>query len=201
MSAISRFELTSALGGFLPIKLPLQGRRAAAVTVPVLIADGTPAVWLTERAASLRAHPGQYAFPGGRVDPDETAAEAALRELREELGVRAHPHQIIGELDDLATMSGYVITPFVVWLGELVAAPRPNLEEVACLHTVTFDEVDVEPRFIIDPDFEAPVVQVPFGGIDIHTPTAAIWHQFREIVLHSRHTRVRHYGQPVFAWQ
>ncbi|MBY4575466.1 coenzyme A pyrophosphatase [Gordonia paraffinivorans] len=201
MTPVNRYELSRSLQRFRPIKLPAEGYRAAAVTVPVLIDNGTPAVWLTERAASLRAHPGQFAFPGGRIDPAETAAEAALRELREELGVHAHLGQIVGELDDFATKSGYVITPFVVWLGEFSGPLDPNPDEIAKVHTVTMDEVDAEPHFASDPWVEAPILQWPFRSLDIHAPTAAILYQFREVVLHGRHTRVAHHGQPVFAWQ
>lgn len=201
MPTINRFELSRALRQFRAIKLPLDGRRAAAVSIAVLIEDGKPAIWLTERSSKLRAHPGQFAFPGGRIDPDETAAEAALRELHEELGIAAHPEQIIGELDDFATKSGYVITPFVVWIGDFTGTLRPNASEVARVHTVTMDEVDADPRFVTDPQVDAPILQWPFRDLDIHAPTAAILYQFREVVLRRRHTRVAHYGQPVFAWQ
>ena len=201
MSTINRFELSRAIGEFRPIKLPLDGRGAAAVTIAVLVTDGGPAIWLTERSSTLRAHPSQFAFPGGRIDPNETAAEAALRELHEELGVHAHPGQIIGELDDFATKSGYVITPFVVWIGDFTGTLCPNPAEVAHVHTVTMEEVDADPRFVTDPQVDSPILQWPFRSLDIHAPTAAILYQFREVVLRQRHTRVAHYGQPVFAWQ
>ncbi|MDF3309828.1 NUDIX hydrolase [Rhodococcus sp. T2V] len=201
MSTINRFELSRALRQFRAIKLPLDGRRAAAVCIAVLIEDGKPAIWLTERSSSLRAHPGQFAFPGGRIDPNETAAEAALREVKEELGLHVHPQQILGELDDFATKSGYVITPFVVWIGDFTGTLHPNASEVARVHTVTMDEVDTDPRFVTDPRVESPILQWPFRDLDIHAPTAAILYQFREVVLRRRHTRVAHVGQPVFAWQ
>ena len=201
MSTINRFELSRAIGRFRAIKLSLGGRRAAAVTIAVLTTDGEPAIWLTERSASLRAHPSQFAFPGGRIDPNETAAEAALRELEEELGVHAHHGQIIGELDDFATESGFVITPFVVWIGDFTGTLHPNPAEVAHVHTVTMDEVDADPRFVTDPRVDAPILQWPFRDVDVHAPTAAILYQFREVVLRRRHTRVAHVGQPVFAWQ
>lgn len=201
MPTINRFELSRALQQFRAIKLPLDGRRAAAVSIAVLVEDGKPAIWLTERSSKLRAHPGQFAFPGGRIDPNETAAEAALRELHEELGIAAHPEQIIGELDDYATKSGYVITPFVVWIGDFTGTLRPNESEVARVHTVTMDEVDADPRFVTDLQVDSPILQWPFRDLDIHAPTAAILYQFREVVLRQRHTRVAHYGQPVFAWQ
>ena len=72
---------------------------------------------LTRRAKTLSKHSGQYALPGGRLEMGESAHLAALRELQEEVGVNAKKDQIIGKLDDFATRSGVLITPFVVWLN------------------------------------------------------------------------------------
>jgi ADP-ribose pyrophosphatase YjhB (NUDIX family) len=141
------------------------------------------------------------ALPGGRIDPEETAAEAALRELREGLGVGAHPDQIIGELDDLTTQSGYVITPFVVWIGRFAGALRPNAAEVAGVRSITMAEVDALPRFVAEPHTDISVPTWSFRGTDIHASTAAILYQFREVTLHQRNTRVAHYGGTLLAPQ
>ena len=66
-------------------------------------------------------------------------------------------HCRIGELDDYATKSGYVITPFVVWIGDFTGTLRPNESEVARVHTVTMDEVDADPRFVTDPQVDSPI--------------------------------------------
>ena len=79
---------------------------------------GGPAVLLTRRAVGLRAHSGQWALPGGRVEPGESALDAARRELREEIGLVLDASAVIGVLDDYPTRSGYVITPVVFWGGE-----------------------------------------------------------------------------------
>src|SRR5580704_7169046 len=63
----------------------LDGRRHAAVAVVVVDRPFEPGVLLTRRATALRDHPGQWAFPGGRIEEGETVVAAALRELREEL--------------------------------------------------------------------------------------------------------------------
>ncbi|TWP36774.1 NUDIX hydrolase [Leekyejoonella antrihumi] len=194
-------QIFSKLAAFDHIELPAGGLRAAAVCVPVAVVEGDPVVWLEERSLTLRAHAGQYALPGGRIDSGETAEHAALRELHEEIGIEASPDQIVGRLDDFASRSGYVITPFVVWVGVLAQPPRCNPAEVAILHEVTMEELDVEPRFITIPESDTPVFQWPFHGQSIHAPTAAILHQFREVVLHGRHTRVAHFEQPAFAWK
>ena len=196
MPEISRHDVAERLRRFRPRPLDPAGLRAAAVAI-ALVEDG---IWLTERAATLRAHAGQFALPGGGIDPGEDAPRAALRELHEELGVELGPDQVLGRLDDYATRSGYVITPVVVWAGQ-VAPPAPNPAEVARVHHIPLDELDVAPRFIAIPESDRPVIQLPLLGVLIHAPTAAVLHQFTEVVLHGRDTRVADLEQPVFAWR
>jgi 8-oxo-dGTP pyrophosphatase MutT (NUDIX family) len=61
----------------------------------------------------LRAHGGQLALPGGRVDAGESSEQAALRELAEEIGIELNDDAILGRLDDYPTRSGYLISPVV----------------------------------------------------------------------------------------
>ncbi|MGH4026336.1 MAG: NUDIX hydrolase [Pseudonocardiaceae bacterium] len=178
-----------------------RGARPAAVAITVTIDSSGPAVLITRRADSLRAHPGQYALPGGRLDPGESAAEAALRELAEELGLQLPPESVLGLLDDYLTRSGYVITPVVVWAGEHDQPLRPQETEVAEVFAVPFTDLDVEPVFVAIPESDRPVIRLPLRGGWLHAPTAAVLHQFREVVLHRRRTRVAHLEQPVFAWR
>ncbi|GAA0607112.1 CoA pyrophosphatase [Kutzneria viridogrisea] len=176
-----------------------HGLRAAAVAV-VLVGDGpAEGVWLTLRPSRMRAHPGQFALPGGKLDPGEDAVDAALRELHEELGVRAGREQVLGLLDDYPTRSGYVITPVVLRVAEAVLDPNPA--EVAEVFLIPLAELDVPPRLLRIPESDRPVVQLPLVGSLVHAPTAAVLHQFREVALHGRHTRVAHLEQPVFAWR
>ena len=156
---------------------------------------------LTTRLSGLRSHPGQFALPGGRVDDGESAANACLRELHEELGLSAEPSDILGRLDDYVTRSGYVITPFVVWVGDCLNDVVPNPDEVATVFEVDVDELDTDPHFVAIEQSHRPVVQWPFRESLVHAPTGAIVHQFREVVLHRRHTRVADFEQPVFAWR
>ena len=92
----------------------------------VLLADddGRACLLLTRRAATLRSHTRQWALPGGRLDPGETAEGAALRELREEVGLALDAERGARLLDDYPTRSGYVITPVVVWAGGDVGLPE-----------------------------------------------------------------------------
>jgi 8-oxo-dGTP pyrophosphatase MutT (NUDIX family) len=88
--------------------------RPAAVLVPLLPDQGEWHVLLTQRTDTLESHRGQVAFPGGRVDPDDaTRVETALREAEEEIGLRRELVRVIGQLDELLTVTQYRITPVV----------------------------------------------------------------------------------------
>lgn len=200
MHSVTRESVAAALSALDRIALATDGRHAAAVAVAVIEHDGALGVPLTRRAARMRAHPGQWALPGGRIDDGEDAVAAAVREMEEELGVRVSGSCAIGLLDDYATRSGYVITPVVLWagaVGELI----PNPEEVASAPVATLAQLDVDPRFVSIPESDQPVIQLPILGDLIHAPTAAVLYQFREVALHGRATRVGHFEQPVFAWR
>ncbi|HTP70753.1 MAG TPA: CoA pyrophosphatase [Burkholderiaceae bacterium] len=193
------------------------GRRRAAVAVAVTEAghgadvQGTPthaqwsqatALLLTRRAATLSAHAGQWAMPGGRIDDGETPEQAALRELVEEVGLALSTDAICGRLDDYATRSGYVITPVVVWAGA-ARELTPNAAEVASIHRIPASEMlrDDAPLLNQVKGAEHPVLRMPVGERWIAAPTAAFIYQFREWCLLQRETRVAHFDQPFFAWR
>ncbi len=195
-----RAQITARLDAFTPTGAALGDARRAAVAVAVTSVEGTRGIWLTKRPSKMRAHPGQFALPGGRVDPGEDVEAAALRELDEEIGVEVDRSEVLGRLDDYPTRSGYLITPIVCWAG----ADRdtsPNPAEVARLFFVPMDEVAVTPRFISIPESPRPVIQLPIVDSLVHAPTAAVIYQFAEVVLRGRHTRVDQLEQPVFAWR
>jgi 8-oxo-dGTP pyrophosphatase MutT (NUDIX family) len=179
--------------------------RHAAVAIIVAASEDAAeaAVLLTRRPKHLNRHAGQYALPGGRMDPGETAEAAALRETAEELGLHLEQSSILGSLDDYATRSGFCITPVVIWGGPaLDLAPDPN--EVALVFRVPLRELDA-PEV---PDFESPfdgtepIFGMPLAtlGHSLHAPTAAVLFQFREVALRGLATRVAHLAQPRFAW-
>jgi 8-oxo-dGTP pyrophosphatase MutT (NUDIX family) len=164
----------------------------AAVAV-TLVRDDTSdetALILTGRVSGLRSHGGQWAMPGGRLDAGETPAQAALRELSEEIGLVLAP-----------TRSGYLITPVVVWGGDHPPL-RLNPEEVATVRHIRLGDIAREDAVEFDsiPESERRVVRLKIGGRVIHAPTAALIYQFRE-VLAGRDTRVADLEQPVFAWR
>src|SRR5262249_1256920 len=149
---------------------------------------------LTRRAAGLRAHAGQWALPGGRIDAGESPEQAALRELHEEVGLDLPPAAILGRLDDFVTRSGFAITPGVVWGG---AAPGvvPNDGEVASIHRIPLAEFLRADAPLLEPcpDSVHPVLRMPLGSGWIAAPTAAFLYQFREVCLLGRPTRVAHF--------
>ena len=181
----------------------LEGRKAAAVAVVLLPDDeGRGCFLLTKRAPTLRAHKGQWALPGGRMDPGENPEGAALRELDEEVGLTLGAGTALGLLDDYPTRSGFVITPVVFW-ADAPGALSPNPAEVARVHLVPLEDLDAPdvPRFVSIPESDRPVIQMPLLGSLIHAPTAAVIYQMREVVSHGRATRVDHLEQPVWAWR
>lgn len=167
--------------------------------------DGTAggaAFLLTRRAAKMSTHARQWAFPGGRIDAGETPLEAALREVHEEVALHATELELLGQLDDYPTRSGYVMTPFVFW-ASADAEPTPNPAEVHSVHRIRIPELfrPDSPRFVEIPESDRPVVQVPIGGDLIHAPTGAIMYQFRAVAIEGRTERVDGFEQPVFAWK
>ena len=158
------------------------------------------AVILTKRALDLGNHAGQWALPGGRIEPGESPEQAALRELEEEVGLRLDDSAVIGRLDDYVTRSGFAITPVVVWAGaapDLLADPA----EVASIHRVPLVEFLREdaPMLYHMEDSEHPVLRMPLGHQWVAAPTGAVLYQFREVCLSGRMTRVAHFDQPLFA--
>jgi len=184
-------------------ELALEGRRHAAVAVVVIESEADGASFLLcQRPLGMRRHPGQWALPGGRLDPGEAPIDAALRELEEELGLTLGADHVVGWLDDYATRSGFVISPVVLWCaGDPVLVPDPD-EVYAAYRFGLHDLRDGTPRLIDIPESDRPVVQIPLGGDLIHAPTGAILFQFREVGLLARTGfRVDHVEEPVFAWR
>jgi len=111
-------RLTGALqpavaGTLLSGDLPDEpAREAVDAAVLIGVTDRPdPGVILTVRREHLRTHAGQVAFPGGRIDPGETAEQAAVREAEEEVGLDPSLVDVVGRLDAYRTVTGYLVTP------------------------------------------------------------------------------------------
>jgi mutator protein MutT len=197
-----RAILEGHLASFPRRSVELGERRAAAVAVVVVPGeDGRAAVLLTRRASGLRRHGGQWALPGGRLDPGETPETAALRELEEEVGLTLPPSSLLGRLDDYPTRSGFVIAPVVAWGdgGPLRTDPR----EVAGVYRVPVGDLLDPANLVLQsiPQSDRPVLALAILGTLIYAPTAAVLHQFAEVAVAGRETRVTGYEQPLFAWR
>ena len=132
------------LSRFLP---PADGGRESAVLLLFGESDRGPDILLIERAHDMRSHPGQPAFPGGAVDPDDSGPiSAALREAAEETGLDAAGVEVFGTLPELfLPPSGFVVTPVLGWWRSPVEVRAMDAREVASVHRVPID-VLTDPR-------------------------------------------------------
>ena len=195
-------NVTQNIGNFKDRRKTDNNLTHAAVSVIIIGYDGEAAFLLTKRSPRLKAHSGQFALPGGRIDAGETAVEAALREIREEIKVELSEINLVGTLDDYPTRSGYRITPFVFWAGQKIE-PEPNPGEVARIYQIRFSELahPETPEFASIPESDRPLIRLNLVNTQVHAPTAAVIYQFREVAIFGRHTRVDHLEQPVWAWR
>jgi NUDIX domain. len=124
----------------------LRGRRShhrapgrpAAVLVPLIDPTGVPRLLFTERSPELSTHAGQISFPGGRVEPtDGDRRVTALREATEEVGLEPTEAEVLGELDEITTVTGYAVRPVVA----IVPARRyhPDESEIVAVHPVPLE--------------------------------------------------------------
>lgn len=116
--------------------------RIAAVLIGI-VERAEPTVLLTQRAAHLSDHPGQIAFPGGKIDPGETPLQAALREAHEEVGLESRFVDPIGYLDVYVTSRNYRIVP-------TLARVTPGFKLTLNAHEVD-DAFEVPLAFLMDP--------------------------------------------------
>ncbi len=163
-------RLEQALAAHRPSFRELDGFIPAAVVVLLWIEELEPYLLLIRRSKTLHIHPGEIALPGGRKDPwDPHLRATALRELQEEVGVKASEARLLGRLDQDFSFSGYSIAPFVC----AVDSPpvfRPNKKEVMeilpmPLAHLRLEDFESEERWFLDRSIRSWRLETKYGPI------------------------------------
>jgi 8-oxo-dGTP pyrophosphatase MutT (NUDIX family) len=173
-----------------PLAPTVPGAQAAAVLVPVFEEDGLARLILTRRSTNLPSHQGEIAFPGGKVHDGEASEAGALREAHEEVGIPPEEVDVVGPLEEMATVAGrFVLAPFV---GVLPGRPAlvPNPAEVARAFDVALAEL-LEPdvyhqeRWELPGMGERPMHFFYVAGETVWGATARILHDLLTLVTGS----------------
>jgi 8-oxo-dGTP pyrophosphatase MutT (NUDIX family) len=133
--------------------MPPEDAETRLGAVLMLFGEGPagPDLLLTERAHHMRSHPGQVSFPGGSIDPGETAVEAALREAWEETGVEPSGVTVFAELPELwLPPSNFAVTPVLGWWHQPTEVAAVDPDEVHEVYRVPLRElVDPQHRIVV----------------------------------------------------
>ena len=157
----------------------------AGVVIPLFEKDGDFFFLLTKRSDTVRFHKGEVSFPGGMYEEtDGDILNTALRECSEEIGVKRDDVEIIGRLDDVYTLTGFVITPYV----GVIPYPyefRTNPEEVAYLIMLPYAYLkEANPSVeAAERDGQLHMIQsIHYNGDRIWGATSRILLQFQRII-------------------
>ncbi|MDE4145156.1 MAG: CoA pyrophosphatase [Pseudophaeobacter sp. bin_em_oilr2.035] len=158
--------------------------RPAGVLVPISLASGAPRVILTKRSSALKHHPGQIAFPGGKVDEgDRDVTHTALREAWEEIGLPQDLPEVLGALPTHETVTSFTVTPVVALLRSEFDI-RPEAGEVAEVFSVPLSHVLDPANYIIESrrwrGTRRRYYTVPYGPYYIWGATARMLRQFAD---------------------
>ncbi|UCH87346.1 MAG: CoA pyrophosphatase [Dehalococcoidia bacterium] len=176
-------QIRDFLTDYRPQRLSHDQAIPAGVLLLIYEKAGEPYVVLTRRTEDVEHHKGETSFPGGAFDPDDgDMLTTALRETEEEIGVRAEDVEVLGQLDDIVTITGFLVSPFV---GVLRRWPYPfaaNAEEVAELVEVPLghlmDERNLEEGRQRFGDRWWPILTYNYGDHRIWGATARIFKGF-----------------------
>jgi len=125
--------IRQVMAAYRPRRIQPEGQPEAAVLLLIYEKRGLPHVLFTLRTHLVETHKGQISFPGGAADPDDDDRRStALRETHEEVGVRPEDVEVVGQLDDWVSISGFVVSPYVGFMRARTPYRfRPNRAEVA----------------------------------------------------------------------
>lgn len=160
--------------------------RSAAVLLPITTFGNRPEIILTKRASSLKHHPGQIAFPGGKQEETDTnLAQTALREAWEEIALPPENVSVLGELAQHETVTGFRVTPILAQVSQPFDA-RPEQGEVDEVFSVPLDHVLDVDRFVVQYRYWQGVQRkyyvVPYGPYYIWGATARMLRALAERV-------------------
>ena len=176
-------QIRHFLADYRPQRLSHDKATPAAVLLLIYEKAGEPYVVLTRRTEDVEHHKGETSFPGGAFDPDDgDMLTTALRETEEEIGVRPEDVEVLGQLDDIVTITGFLVSPFV---GVLRTSSYPfvvNAQEVAELVEVPLrhlmDERNLERGTRHYGDRWLPFLSYHYGDHRIWGATARIFKGF-----------------------
>ena len=155
----------------------------SAVVIPIFRRDSGWCAIFTKRSQHVNTHKGEISFPGGVLEPGESALGAALRELEEELGIRKESLRLLGELDEILTITGFRIRPFVACVDWPVALSlsRGEIEEIFILSLNHFlDPARLKIKHWQRKDQDYPVYYFEFPECTVWGATAKIVKNFLE---------------------
>ncbi len=167
------------------VEIPGAKGICAGVVIPIFEKDGEVHIVLTKRTDTVSVHRGEVSFPGGMCEEEDgNTMNTALRECCEEIGVKKKDVEIIGKMDDMYTMTGFIITPYVGIIPypyEFTTNPR----EVAYLIYLPFQRLKETEPLMEEAEYEGRINSVPsfyFNGDRIWGATCRILLKFKAII-------------------
>ena len=181
-------HIRGRLNAFSPTFIDEPSLPRAAVLLPLYDSGGEPHVLFTVRSELVEHHKGQISFPGGAHDPgDRDLAHTAVRETFEEIGVAMGHVEILGQLDEMITVSNFLVRPFVGRITQAGPYPFAHSEievaeilEVPLTHLRDGVNIVVEPRMYQGREIQA--YSYRFGDHLIWGATARILKQFLDLL-------------------
>ena len=165
-------------------------RTARAAVLIAVTEQDNPTVILTQRPRTMRDHPGQVAFPGGKLDHGEDAVDAALREAWEELNIAPEKVRVIGPTDRYQTGTGFDITPVLATIPPdlpIRAEPREVESWFECPLDLLMDASQWSRNEVFWKGAMRGYLEMDYQGYRIWGVTAAIcWNLSRRIAWHGR---------------